>query len=155
MGWVRVMPACNKISPCGHGPRWRWSLHCHTIECTGDDGNKRDVVIAFLGQGHRAMAEACFTAVSSRQWTPSPGPPRLAGDASVVGSYRGGADPNPVPDGRLAVDGITMLFLLRFTQLPLNTYIMLYVSSLEATNKVIRPCFETVRNIANYSPFRV
>ena len=29
---------------------------------------------------------------------------------------------------------------------------MLYVSSLGATKKVIRLCFETVRNIANYSP---
>ena len=63
----------------------------------------------------------------------------------MVGSYRGGADPDPVPDARLVVDGITLLLLLRFSQLPLNTYIMLYVSSLEATKKVIRLCFETVK----------
>ena len=67
---------------------------------------------------------------------PSPSPPRLARDTTVLGSYSGGADPAPVPDARLVVDGITLLLHLWFSQLPLNTYIMLYVSSLEATKRL-------------------
>lgn len=40
-----------------------------------------------------------------------PGPPGLVGDAGVGASYRGGADPDLVPDVGLGVDGVLLLLL--------------------------------------------
>lgn len=72
------------------------------------DGHGHGGVRARLGHGQRARARAwSAVAVGSHCWVVSPlRPPGLAGDAGVGASYYGGADPDPVADAGLGVEGL-------------------------------------------------